>query len=83
MRIVTLAVFAAVIAVSKSATFEIFQSLETKNELKAFQHKDLPGHKLRLKSTNETICAGSEGVAGYLDIGAYYKFSKISYLNLG
>jgi len=33
-----------------------------------YTRADLPHHQLRIRSTDESLCAGSTGLAGYLDI---------------
>lgn len=33
-----------------------------------YRQPKLPGHTLRIRKTNEEVCAGNEGIAGFLDI---------------
>ncbi|KAH6714630.1 Alpha/Beta hydrolase protein [Leptodontidium sp. MPI-SDFR-AT-0119] len=49
------------------AALQIF-NLDPKPESKIFTHESLPGHYLRLQGTNESVCSGGNGTAGYLDI---------------
>ncbi|PVH77467.1 peptidase S10, serine carboxypeptidase [Cadophora sp. DSE1049] len=59
---------AAIAAASlQCAAFKIFNS-DNRSPSKIITHESLPGHQLRLRSTDESICSGSNGTAGYLDI---------------
>jgi len=51
-----------------SLTVLLWSSIAETTPEAIYTRADLPHHQLRIRSTDESLCAGSTGLAGYLDI---------------
>jgi len=60
-------------AIYHAAAFTLFESgARFNNGPHIFRHDGVPGHQLRIRPTDKSLCAGNEGISGYVDIGMCY-----------
>lgn len=75
MRLISSALLFAVPYFTSALT--VLEPAQSSSIHSFYKHDSLPGHSLRVKRTDESVCAGSEGLAGYLDIGTLQIYIRL------